>query len=150
VVARFVWVFARTYVGSIVGFILGRLQTRLMPPTPPRWRYTFVIAFTGVRGAVSLAAALALPFTVPSGDPFPARDLILFIAFGVILITLVGLGLTLPLVVRALGISEVGHDEHLEEHASELAARRDMLAATRASIDAMAKGRQLPEDIVEI
>ena len=53
----------------------------------------FVIAFTGVRGAVSLAAALALPFTLPSGEAFPYRDLILFVAFGVIFITLVGTGL---------------------------------------------------------
>jgi NhaP-type Na+/H+ or K+/H+ antiporter len=52
----------------------------------------FVIAFTGVRGAVSLAAALALPFALPNGDRFPYRDLILFVSFGVIFITLVGLG----------------------------------------------------------
>ena len=61
-------------------------------PTPS-WRTTFVIAFTGVRGAVSLAAALALPFALPNGDAFPYRDLILFVAFGVIFITLVGTGL---------------------------------------------------------
>ncbi len=52
-----------------------------------------MVAFTGVRGAVSLAAALALPFALPSGEAFPYRDLILFVAFGVIFITLVGLGL---------------------------------------------------------
>ena len=54
-----------------------------------------MIAFTGVRGAVSLAAALALPFALPNGEAFPYRDLILFVAFGVIFITLVGLGLGL-------------------------------------------------------
>jgi len=53
----------------------------------------FVVAFTGVRGAVSLAAALALPFALPGGEDFPYRDLILFVSFGVIFITLVGLGL---------------------------------------------------------
>ena len=52
-----------------------------------------MIAFTGVRGAVSLAAALALPLALPSGEAFPYRDLILFVAFGVIFITLVGTGL---------------------------------------------------------
>ena len=55
----------------------------------------FVIAFTGVRGAVSLAAALALPFALPGGEAFPYRDLILFVAFGVIFMTLVGHGLGL-------------------------------------------------------
>jgi NhaP-type Na+/H+ or K+/H+ antiporter len=74
----------------------------------------------------------------------------LFIAFGVILITLVGLGLTLPLVVRALGIAHIGREEHREEYAAEISARRNLLAATRASIDDMAKNRQLPEDIVDI
>ena len=72
----------------------------------------FVIAFTGVRGAVSLAAALALPFTLSSGEAFPYRDLILFVAFGVILITLVGLGSGLPTVVRWLGVAEDGRSEH--------------------------------------
>jgi len=62
----------------------------------------------------------------------------------------VGLGLTLPLVVRALGIANAGQDEYREEHAAEIAARRNLLSATRASIDEMAKTRQLPEDIVDI
>ena len=69
-----------------------------------------MIAFTGVRGAVSLAAALALPFALPNGDAFPYRDLILFVSFGVIFITLVGLGLGLPPVVRWLGVAEDGRD----------------------------------------
>jgi hypothetical protein len=58
----------------------------------PSWQTTFVVAFTGVRGAVSLAAALALPLALPGGEGFPYRDMILFVAFGVIFITLVGLG----------------------------------------------------------
>ena len=60
----------------------------------------FVIAFTGIRGVVSLAAALAIPLTTAAGASFPYRDLILFITFGVILITLVGQGLLLPSIVR--------------------------------------------------
>ncbi|MFX4806027.1 cation:proton antiporter, partial [Acinetobacter baumannii] len=74
----------------------------------PSWRAVFVVAFTGVRGAVSLAAALALPLTLPNGDAFPYRDLILVVAFGVIFVTLVGLGLTLPPVVRWLGLAKDG------------------------------------------
>jgi CPA1 family monovalent cation:H+ antiporter len=57
-----------------------------------------------MRGAVSLAAALALPLTTDAGAAFPERDLILFLAFCVIVTTLVGQGLTLPLVIRALGL----------------------------------------------
>ena len=57
-----------------------------------------------MRGAVSLAAALALPFTLPGGEGFPYRDLILFVTFGVIIITLVGLGLMLPAVIRWLNL----------------------------------------------
>jgi len=150
VAARFVWVFARLYFGWLACVLLRRLHIPIkLPPLPP-WRYTFVVAFTGVRGAVSLAAALALPLTVASGDAFPYRDVMLFIAFGVILITLLGLGLTLPFVVQALGIANVGQAEHHEEYEAEIAARRNLLAATRASIDEMAKTRQLPDDIVDI
>ena len=64
----------------------------------------FSCRFTGVRGVVSLAAALAIPYTVASGAPFPHRDLILFVTFGVIIVTLVGQGLMLPAVVRWLGL----------------------------------------------
>ena len=72
-------------------------------PSPP-WQQSF-LAFTGVRGVVSLAAALAIPLTLANGQPFPYRDLILFIAFGVIILTLVGLGLMLPTVIRWLGVT---------------------------------------------
>src|SRR5439155_998420 len=74
-------------------------------PSPP-WTWTFVLAFTGVRGVVSLAAALAIPLAIANGQPFPHRDLILFITYGVILVTLVGLGLMLPAVIRWLGVGE--------------------------------------------
>ena len=92
IVARFAWVFPATY--------LPRLSKRLRARDPaPPWRWVFVLAFTGVRGAVSLAAALALPYALPNGESFPYRDLILFVSFGVIFITLVGFGLGLPPVV---------------------------------------------------
>ena len=110
----------------------------------------FVIAFTGVRGAVSLAAALALPLTLPSGDGFPHRDLILFVAFGVIFVTLVGTGLLLPPVVRWLGVAQDGRSEHLAEHEAELAARREALAAALQSLDAMTDDRELSEEVVKL
>ena len=81
IVARFIWVFPATYLPR---WASPRLRKR--DPSPP-WQGPFLIAFTGVRGVVSLAAALAIPYTLANGQPFPHRELILFITFGVIIIT---------------------------------------------------------------
>ena len=110
-----------------------------------------MIAFTGVRGAVSLAAALALPFTLPGGDAFPYRDLILFVAFGVILITLVGLGLTLPLVVRWLGIAR-GRPRRNISPSMRPRSRRGARRWTHAlnSLDAMTDDRELSDEVVKL
>ncbi len=144
IVARFAWVFPGTYLPRMLSASIAARE-----PKPP-WRQVFVVAFTGVRGAVSLAAALALPLALPSGAAFPHRDLILFVAFGVIVITLVGLGLGLPLVVRWLGISEFGAHETRREHEAEIAARRDALAAALASLDSMTNDRELSEEVVKL
>lgn len=144
VLARFVWVFPASYLPRLIS-----RKIRERDPSPS-WRTTFVVAFTGVRGAVSLAAALALPFALPSGEPFPYRDLILFVAFGVIFITLVGLGLSLPAVVRWLGVAEEGRDEHIAEHEAEIAARREALAAALQSLDAMTDDRELSDEVVKL
>jgi monovalent cation/hydrogen antiporter len=144
VVARFAWVYPATYLPRMMS---ARLRER--DPTPP-WQRTFVLAFTGVRGAVSLAAALALPFALPDGESFPDRDMILFVAFGVIFITLVGLGLTLPAVVRWLGVAKDGRDEHIAEHDSEIAARRAALDAALRSLDAITDDRELSDEMVKL
>jgi len=70
-----------------------------------------------MRGVVSLAAALSVPLTVADGAPFPGRDLILFLTFCVILVTLVVQGLTLPALLRALGVTADGSDVHEEAKA---------------------------------
>ena len=134
-IARFVWVYPATYLPRMLSKSL-----RKRDPSPP-WQWPFVLAFTGVRGAVSLAAALALPFTLPDGEAFPYRDLILFVAFGVIFVTLIGVGLTLPPVVRWLGVAEAGRNEHVAEHEAEIAARRQALDAALKSLDAMTEKR---------
>jgi monovalent cation/hydrogen antiporter len=118
-------------------------------PSPP-WQSVFVLAFTGVRGAVSLAAALALPFTLPGGEPFPYRDLIQFVSFGVIFITLVGLGLGLPLVVRWLGIAQAGRSEHVAEHAAEIAARREAIDVALQSLKAITDDRELSDEVIKL
>jgi Na+/H+ antiporter len=144
IVARFVWVFPGTYLPRWIS-----KSMRERDPLPS-WRAVFVVAFTGVRGAVSLAAALALPLALPNGDPFPYRDLILFVAFGVILVTLVGLGSGLGPVVRWLGVAQDGRDEHIREHESEIAARREALAAALESLDVMTDDRELSDEVVKL
>jgi CPA1 family monovalent cation:H+ antiporter len=144
IVARFAWVFPATYLPR---WISKRIRQR---DPPPSWRTVFVIAFTGVRGSVSLAAALALPLALPSGEAFPYRDLILFISFGVILVTLLGLGLGLSPVVRWLGVAEFGRTEHVAEIESEIVARREALGAALASLDAITDDRELSDEVVKL
>ena len=106
------------------------------------------MAFTGIRGIVSLAAALAIPLTTANGEPFPDRDLILFLTFAVILVTLVGQGLMLPAVIRALGLANAGRRERHADRAEEYQARREAIAAAIERLDQLAAERQLPEDVV--
>jgi CPA1 family monovalent cation:H+ antiporter len=143
IVARFAWVFPATYLPRLI----ERVRTR--DPSPP-WQWVFVLSFAGVRGAVSLAAALALPFALPGGDAFPYRDLILFVSFGVIFITLVGFGLGLPPVVKWLGVAQAGRAERTAELESEIAARREALAAALKSLDAITDDRQLSDEVVRL
>jgi CPA1 family monovalent cation:H+ antiporter len=104
VIARFLWVYPVTYLTRLIPAVRRR------DPAPP-WRGVFVVGWSGLRGVVSLAAALALPIG------FPERDLILFLVFAVILVTLVGQGLTLPLVIRRLGLAPDGDVTHDHVHA---------------------------------
>jgi CPA1 family monovalent cation:H+ antiporter len=142
ILARYVWTFPAVY-----------LPRRLVPaiarkdPAPP-WQWPFVLAFTGVRGIVSLAAALAIPLATDTGQPFPDRDLILFLTFSVILVTLVGQGLMLPAVIRALGLAHAGKREHRADRAEELSAREGAIESAIARLDRLAAERKLPEDVV--
>ncbi len=123
IVARFVWVFPATYLPR---WLVPGLARR--DPSPP-WQLPFALAFTGVRGIVSLAAALAIPLTTAYGEPFPDRDLILFLTFSVILLTLVGQGLLFPWVMCRLGLDKAGRAEHATEEAAEMTARREAIGA---------------------
>ncbi|HKG55857.1 MAG TPA: Na+/H+ antiporter [Candidatus Limnocylindrales bacterium] len=109
IVARIVWVFPGAYLPR-------RLSRRIREREPdPTSRNVFLVSWAGMRGVVSLAAALSLPLTL-NGQPFPERNLLIFLAFAVILATLVGQGLTLPLVIRKLGIVPDGDGGHEEAH----------------------------------
>jgi monovalent cation/hydrogen antiporter len=143
IIARFAWVFPATYLPRMIK------RVRVRDPSPP-WQWVFVLSFAGVRGAVSLAAALALPFSLPGGGAFPYRDLILFVSFGVIFITLVGFGLGLPPVVRWLGVTRAGRAERAAELESEIAARREALGVALKSLNAITDDRNLSEEVVRL
>ncbi len=142
ILARFVWMFPATYLPR---WLIPAVARR--DPAPP-WQWPFVLAFTGVRGIVSLAAALAIPLATTSGQPFPDRDRILFLTFAVILVTLVGQGLMLPVVIRALGLANAGRRERHADRIEEFAARRQAIEAAIARLDELVAERKLAEDAV--
>ena len=143
ILARFVWMYPATYLPRILSPALARRD-----PAPP-WQQAFALAFTGVRGIVSLAAALAIPLTIASGMAFPQRDLILFLTFSVVLVTLVGQGLLLPVVIRWLGLANAGEREHDAQRAQEHAARQQAVEAALARLEALARERDLPAEVLE-
>jgi CPA1 family monovalent cation:H+ antiporter len=98
-----------------------------------RLRESLVLSWAGMRGVVSLAAALALPVSLP-GNTLPARDAIIVITFTVILVTLVGQGLTLPLVIRGLGLGSDDDEGHEESHA-----RQELIEQALRRIDELEK-----------
>ncbi|HTW36521.1 MAG TPA: Na+/H+ antiporter [Rhizomicrobium sp.] len=142
IAARFIWMFPATYLPVWLIPAIAR------DDPPPAWQRPFVMAFTGIRGIVSLAAALAIPLTTDSGAPFPHRDLILFLTFCVILVTLVGQGLLLPTVIRALGLARAGHREIRTDTAEEYRARERAVEAAMQRLDVLKAERDLPEAIV--
>jgi Na+/H+ antiporter len=129
ILLRLIWVFPGA-------FLATRIRTRLLHQDEkmPAARYILVSGWTGMRGVISLAAAIALPEMLDNGNPFPMRDLIIFLAFSVIFVTLVLQGLTLPWVVRALGIAVEGGPAK-ETGAEEEAARREMLQSALAYLE---------------
>lgn len=115
---RFFWVGSRAIYDRA-----RRSQIReLKRPIPPLGE-EFLVAFTGMRGAVSLAAALSIPAVTDAGDPFPGRDLIILIVYMVILVTIVGQGLALGPIIRVLGLSDPGTNEAKEAKARLKAAK---------------------------
>lgn len=142
ILTRFLWMYPEAYLSRLLIPALKRKD-----PWPP-WQWLFAQAFTGIRGIVSLAAALAIPLTSAGGTPFPGRDLILFLTFSVILVTLVGQGLLLPAVIHALGLAHAGRLERRADAREEHEARRLGIETAIERLDALAREHSLADDIL--
>lgn len=138
ILVRVAWVFPATYLPR---WLSRRVRER--DPSPP-WRSVAVISWAGMRGAISLAAALALPLTTAGGGPFPQRDLILFLTFCVILATLVVQGLSLPALIKAFGLEDDGSTER-----EELKGRIETARAALDRIEELAEEEWVREDTAE-
>jgi monovalent cation/hydrogen antiporter len=143
ILARFIWMYPATYLPRWLVPAIRRKD-----PSPP-WQWPFALASAGVRGVVSLAAALAIPLVTANGAPFPERDLILFLTFSVILVTLVGQGLLLPTIIRALGLASAGRRELRDARMEERRARKQAVETAIARFDQLASEQMLPDDIVK-
>lgn len=104
IAVRILWVFGASY-------SLFRSRKGEAGEEGATWKNVLIVAWTGTRGVVSLATALALPLTLSTGEAFPHRSLILFLAFAVIFVTLVVQGLSLPILIRMLGVKQSPHTD---------------------------------------
>jgi NhaP-type Na+/H+ or K+/H+ antiporter len=121
ILVRSLWIFGSTFAPRLV---------RRQSPEPRLFAQSVVLSWAGMRGGLSLAVALALPMALPSGGPFPARIALLVVTLTVIVVTLVGQGLTLPWLIRRL---RLGTDAGLREE--EARARQQLLDAATRRID---------------
>jgi len=126
ILLRLLWMFPGAYLANLI-----RRRILHQKESAPPARHIFVVGWTGMRGVVSLAAAIALPQAISNGSPFPQRNMIIFLAFSVILVTLVLQGLTLPSLIRYLGIAGIS-----EQHPEEREARRAILKAALDHLEA--------------
>jgi monovalent cation/hydrogen antiporter len=124
ILLRVVWMFPGAFLAQLIRTHILH-QKRFMPTG----RGILIVGWTGMRGVIALAAAIALPHALENGQPFAQRNLIIFLAFSAIFVTLVLQGLTLPPLVRALGLA-VALGRNLEEES----ARREMLQAALAHL----------------
>ncbi len=138
IAVRFAWIYPATYLPRLLS-----AKWRERSPAPPESEL-FIMSWCGMRGIVSLVAALALPKELVTGDPFPQRDLLIFLTFVVIAVTLVLQGLTLAPLIRRL---KVGTDWSAQEE--EQRARLAMGKAAISAIDQVAETEKVPEDVAE-
>lgn len=137
ILLRLAWVFPGATIAFLVRIRIAHQKERL-----PNVRQMFIVGWTGMRGVLSLAAALALPATLADGTPFPQRNLIAFLTFCVIVVTLVLQGVTLPPLIRALGLAGAAGAS-----CEELDARRIVVEAAVSHLE-NAKSRDAAESAV--
>lgn len=125
IVLRMAWVYGETYIAYAVRRWLQKVEVK-----EPEPRGLFVIGWGGMRGVLSLAAAVSLPYALPGGGMFPQRSMIIYLAFCLIVATLVLQGLTLPWLIRSLGLSTLGSTNVEEQEA-----RRVMLREALVHLD---------------
>src|SRR5215472_5496097 len=135
ILVRFAWVILAAFLSPLL-----RSERQVCNPTRS-WQQVVIIGWAGMRGVVSLAAAFALPLALPKGQPFPGHDYILFIAFSVILVTLVLQGLTLPVLIRKLHVPRDAETDE-EERLARLEANK---AALKWIEEAGEKGKVSPD-----
>ncbi|RDI43376.1 Na+/H+ antiporter [Aquicella lusitana] len=125
IAGRFIWVYPSAY---LPGLLFPSI--RKQDPHPP-WQYPFVISWAGMRGGISLAAALAIPhmMIVNTQGKEDIRAIIIFLVFCVIIATLLLQGLTLPWLMRVLGVDKMGQKEADSDHVNQLTAKADMADA---------------------
>ena len=129
IVVRLLWVFGETY--AAYGTRRWGFREEAKIPDP---RSVFIIGWTGMRGVLSLAAAISLPFTLPGGEIFAQRSMILYLAFSLILSTLVLQGLTLPWLIRTLGLAERERVNFEEQEARHVLLREAMTHLDKARV----------------
>jgi CPA1 family monovalent cation:H+ antiporter len=129
IIVRIVWVFPAAYLPR---YFSEEIRSREPPLNP---RAVFLVGWAGIRGSVTMAAALSIPFTLDNGEPFPGRDLVIFLAGATIVLTLVLNAITLPLFIRLFGLRGDGTAEREE--------RAARLATAQAAIDVLQ--RELPK-----
>jgi monovalent cation/hydrogen antiporter len=125
IVLRMAWVYGETYIAYAVRRWVQKVEVE-----EPQPRGLFVIGWGGMRGVLSLAAAVSLPYALPGGGMFPQRSMIIYLAFCLIVATLVLQGLTLPWLIRSLGLSTSGRTNDEEQEA-----RRAMLREALVHLD---------------
>lgn len=133
IIIRILWVFPATYLPRLISKSLRKREPF------PSWKHVTIVAWTGMRGVVSLAAAMALPLAIADGSAFPDRDLIVFLSFVVILATLVVQGLSLPPLIRWLGVKDDDSLENEEREARLAANKAALVRLSKAATDNVAK-----------
>jgi Na+/H+ antiporter len=115
ILVRMIWVFAGSY--SFKFFNRGKKHNDALPDKDRYgdWKNVLIVAWTGTRGVISMASALALPLTLYNGKAFPQRHLIIFVCFVVIFVTLVVQGFSLPLLIRILGVKPSNNEDKEEK-----------------------------------